>query len=526
MSMPYMQTIQLQDLRTRSAMRETSSSEFLGARLRQGFDWTTIKSGLQAAKLAAAEAGEDPLTEEQWLESPFWREDIKFDNFTPTRAKAYSEEFDRRRYDEWLIERGQPGAMVSVAGFGAMLAAQAFDPINYIPYVGLAGKAAKAARLARVANIAAKIQKGTRALGPVRGSMVLGASEAIAGTIVADAFIIPSLKAQGEDVGWTDFALDVLAGGIIGSAFGGVSGILKDKFRAGATKEDKISISRLLEKSISDTVVDAPVDVSSIKVKPSVNTLKTMSRLTPVGGKDADVILAGIDNLSGKINSKFADVNISKTKVKTKDVKNVVKNWLKTEGLSPDNIDRINISHIPAVLTNIKKWLKIANNAENGYNRSVQLGKVDLQNRWLKVRSDAVKKVEYWQQFDKESRVVLDDIFKKGDKPWWQVFSAKTDVTAKPFDATPEFSAEGKAYVKGATAPNPPVSTQVAQQAETMGIDPKTFEFPEMKEIEYIEKASGLSEGERSALAAADDEFRRAEKYSNAYKTAVRCVVR
>ncbi len=201
-----------------------ATGEFFGLQMGHSFERTTPGMVLEEARVTAAEVqagtfaptqqylddGMDPepvehphaLSEEEWRGSEWFRKGIDYrPDMTPQRARILSEVYDRRRHEEELLDRNSDTWGRKAIGFGAALLANLPDPVNFIPFVGPGAKGASiAVRAAR------------------------GAADAAIGTTMADALILPAAKARGDDVGWSDFALDLMFGAAIGGGVGGVAG--------------------------------------------------------------------------------------------------------------------------------------------------------------------------------------------------------------------------------------------------------------------------------------------------------------
>ena len=226
--------------------------EWLGAQAAEGFDRTTTGRYLEEKGIALEEAkagDSDPswslrhdaeamspgalrqafalkgwtqpapdhahaMTETDWKASPWYRKEISFrPDMTETRARIMAENFDRRRYREQILARGGEiynGAGDMALGFGAALLGSLPDPINFIPLSGGMAAARGAGTVGRALLTGAKT----------------GAVEGVASTALVDALVLPDLASRGEDVGFADLALDVLAGGVLGSVFGAAGGLL------------------------------------------------------------------------------------------------------------------------------------------------------------------------------------------------------------------------------------------------------------------------------------------------------------
>ena len=222
--------------------------EWLGAQVGAGFDRTTTARLMEAADIAVAEAdaGESDaawmlrraaadmgdgtwealtaaldfvnakgagaphthaMTEADWKASPWYRKEIPFrPDMTETRARIMAENFDHRRYRDALIARGAEvynGVGDMALGFGAMLLGGVPDPVNLLSLGGGMVAASRAATLG----------------GAMRAGAKAGAAEGALFTAVADAIVLPDLATRGEDVEFADFALDTIAGALLGGVF-------------------------------------------------------------------------------------------------------------------------------------------------------------------------------------------------------------------------------------------------------------------------------------------------------------------
>ena len=229
--------------RDMAASWRPSYGEWLGAQAAEGFDRTITGRYLEEKGIALAEmrAGDyDPdwslrnnetmspmerafvlkgwmppapdhahaMTEADWKASPWYRKEISFrPDMTATRARIMAENFDRRRYRERLLARGNElydDAEDMALGFGAGLLGSLPDPINLLPLGGGAVAGSGAATLGR------KLLRGAKA-GAVNGAV---------STAVSDALVLPDLASRGEDADFVDLLLDTLAGCFLGGVFG------------------------------------------------------------------------------------------------------------------------------------------------------------------------------------------------------------------------------------------------------------------------------------------------------------------
>ena len=136
---------------------------------------------------------------------------------TEQRAQITAEEYDKRQHDNAIMERTSTPVR-SALGFGAALIASLPDPINLVPVGGMAAKGAKL---------------GQRVLA--------GAKAGAVGTALADAVVLPSAQARGEDVGFGTMALDMTFGALFGGAIGAGGHWLHNKrVRSMAPQEESL----------------------------------------------------------------------------------------------------------------------------------------------------------------------------------------------------------------------------------------------------------------------------------------------
>jgi hypothetical protein len=186
-----------------------SFGEYLGAQVREGFWASTTGQFSAQARMRSGGENEQPLTAEEWRQSPHFRQSIPFDErITPTRARALAETFDANAYRRWLIDQRQAGILEGTAGFAAGIVGSIPDPINFIPFAGPAFRAAQVARF-----------------GTIGGRAIVGAAEAAIGTAAAQPFLVTSRRQFGDDVTLADAMMDIALSAFAGAAIGGAAGV-------------------------------------------------------------------------------------------------------------------------------------------------------------------------------------------------------------------------------------------------------------------------------------------------------------
>ncbi|MCP3941094.1 MAG: hypothetical protein GY710_06380 [Desulfobacteraceae bacterium] len=227
--------------------RTTPFTEYIGAKVQESFDWTTV--GAAGNYLSTMEDNEPAMTKDEWKQSDSYRKDIEFEDFSETQAQTYAELYDERQYNKSLIERS-PTGFRSVMGFGASLMTQFLDPVNYIPFVGIGSKLGVGGK-AIVAG--AKGYVGRRA--------AVSAIDAFIGTAITEPFIAHELNKQGENITFNQIALDMIFAPVVGATFGAVGGGLTA--RKALRQENRLKAGNMMEKSLVDDDLDMAVDVSA-----------------------------------------------------------------------------------------------------------------------------------------------------------------------------------------------------------------------------------------------------------------------
>jgi hypothetical protein len=210
-----------------AAERETGFGQYLGAKVSLGFDYSiagrvgealTEPQGLKpysdefgSTIVPSPGPGRTPLDEESWKTGRHFRKGLSYEEgLTEELAEARARAFDRRRWRDSLIARYQGGLPGQTVGFGAAMLGGAASPENFLPFVGPGMRAAAVARL-----------------GVIGGRAATSAADALLGTALADAVVLPDLARRGEDVGIADLALDLALGAVLGSVLGTGAGVLE-----------------------------------------------------------------------------------------------------------------------------------------------------------------------------------------------------------------------------------------------------------------------------------------------------------
>jgi hypothetical protein len=149
------------------------------------------------------------LAEDDWKASPWYRPGVPWDPaMTEARARAIAEEADDRTYRRWLIAQSPDSLWRGALGFGAELAVQFANPVNYVPVLGPATRAALAARLGVVAGRAAAATAENVALSAALAPVFYGGRAKL-----------------GDDTAFADVVLDLTLAGAFGAVLGAGHGL-------------------------------------------------------------------------------------------------------------------------------------------------------------------------------------------------------------------------------------------------------------------------------------------------------------
>ena len=587
------------ELGIRPHIRETGFGEYVAAKFSEGLDWTFLKRAWDELQVLTAEQPEDitgdffqaltgepkRLTEDEWRDSEYFREDIPYqENMSEARAGSYSDNYDMRRFRDSLIDKSPVGGR-SIIGFGAMLAAQALDPINYIPMLGAAGKARMIAKL-----------------GKMGGRVSIGASEAMLGAMATEPYLIHSLAAQGEDVGWTDAVVDIIFSAGIGSLFGGGSALLRKRrlnnTRKRVAKSDRQQMALSLEKALADTDLHDPVDVGKIADTDArarltgliadeskyfdIEEPEAWFRLEQVEGtdtyklnakpEDIGTLKTAIDELSGGAPGQRVKVEyFGPDEGEFVGHSSTYPDWFRNQGWSAkegiaalekamkgEALTARQADIVEAAGRSIEEMERgamirkaedieaepreIADMEAKDYYQLVRTLKeegyatAEIEQAW-KDHAEAhraesfenIKKELEAQGFRTEEGEINDAIdqamreIEEQDRAW---FSRETLET--PFRDEPDFRIEPvddppdlREVEAGLKQPD-----TVESIADDMEIDLRTGDFPELEEIKNLRESGKLLKEEINLLALADENIKKATKYEKAFKVAADCATR
>ena len=216
----------------------------------------------EAQQRKSEEYSRDAMSEEAYKSSPYYREGVQWDRgMSQDRAAAIAEAYDAKRVREHFA------SLRPVTAFVGNFAGQAVDPINYIPIAGPAVRAAAATRF-----------------GIIGGRMAVGALDAAVNTAVASAATYDIRRGLGDEITWQSTLSDIAMSALIGSAFGGIGGLL-EKRRLGklnaAQKEAAARMATLQNVQTARAALNEAIDglVRGEDVSLSANSMERIQRI-------------------------------------------------------------------------------------------------------------------------------------------------------------------------------------------------------------------------------------------------------
>ena len=261
-----------QDIMVRQAFQQNVPS--LGRIFKESvsfaFNDNTFIHGADYAETIDEQNAQNPLTEEQYKESPYARKGLGWhEGITEVQARVLSERYDREAFYGQYTQNVGAFNPARIAG---LIVGGIPDPINYIPYVGILGKVSRVARLLHKMPV----------LGMAANSMI--------SQTAFETAKYTSIAQMGGDVNYKAAIMDVAIAGLIGSGagllFGGVgskSGLQKrigqsdfsnDLVVAGVFNVDGIPVSNRGQALI--TSVDDPINtLTSPTIKPEPPITRT-----------------------------------------------------------------------------------------------------------------------------------------------------------------------------------------------------------------------------------------------------------
>ena len=191
---------------------DPSLSVIFGESLMEGF--RDLTPALAKSLTELKYAGGAVYSEEEWNNSEFFREGLKFDEgMTEGQARLLAERSDQnQRYADLMARTSFGGAAV---GFGGLLVGSIPDPINFIPWLGMVKKGKQIHTLLKATSRAKAIRKG-------------GVEAAVGATVFQPLYGVEKVSYQ-EEYDYQMALMDIGISAGIGSAFGGLFGKVHPK---------------------------------------------------------------------------------------------------------------------------------------------------------------------------------------------------------------------------------------------------------------------------------------------------------
>jgi hypothetical protein len=250
------------------------------------------------------------IKEKDWnKDNPLYREGIAWQpDMTEIRARIYAEDYDERMRRRELIARGKEEYGFfkgTVPGFFAGMLGTLPDPINLIPF-GAGANLAKAGALSAIR---------------------MGAISGAAANLAVDAFVLPSLKERGDDVGFANLALDMVFGALLCGALGGAGYGLSRLAGRGKTPEAsetpftptetaRMNMHGKDRQIALDAFEDAALSVSRGE---AVDVGRVLEGTTTINKAQVEALVQALEN------AEFTDVNFGRLRADYKEALNAIR---------------------------------------------------------------------------------------------------------------------------------------------------------------------------------------------------------
>jgi hypothetical protein len=561
---PRRSAITPEELANTIANRPTPAGEYLGAVTEQSFDYSIPGTIYNESQVPTDDRMVDPnqkigrappkyvrtktpiLSEDEWHESPYFRETIPYDGrMTEARAKAKAEIYDADQYNSWLRQNREMGAGTAAMAVIGSLAGAAPDPTNYIPVFGPAFKAASAGRAANIL-----LRAGTQAF------------DAAAVTAAVSPMIAQSRRSFGDDVGFADILLDIGLSAALGGAFGGAVG-WRERLPSYHPELAQSALQALGEGA------EAVARGDAINVGPAVRVIEGNKRKALLGGTsigrgetfiperpkgptvnarsplDVDIPAMKRDGTEMVFdNPKAADKAVANAKrqgidlavtdlgdgtyrITQKATVEVLDDFVdqKAAEAAAKRIppkQRQGIEVVPMVNERGETRFALA--------RGLSPSQANMVRANPEMMKQAVARAEERASIPEAKpypTMVLDAFTNKAEPaapayPWMQrgeVVAQRNDTVAPVVSGTtPQVAARAEASIgKKATT---------KEEAEAAGVNHETGDFPELEDIKRLMKGGQMSPTEVQTMKEFDNLIQRADSYAKAYDAAAFCLAR
>lgn len=485
----------------------------------------------------AQDSEPEQLSEDEYKSSAFYRAEIPWDaGMTKARAEALASWYDAKKVREFYSEK-RP-----FASFLGYLGGQALDPINYIPVAGPLVKGAAVARL-----------------GVVGGHIATASLDAAANTAAFGLTTAGARRAYGDDVSWQSTVSQIATAALIGAAFGGLSGGLAKRAQARldavrteaqrriqtlrSTQEARIA----LNEAVDGLASKGEVELTPNAVEPLALISARLERTVAVSDDAIDFLKSNL-RLFGYTDDELA--RMSETQVRASHA--AAQAVLKTQQFRETGIYD---SHAWAEDAALRQEIEADLAAGN-----IVLPKNPTPFRPMstdRVASEDIDEILEWAAGDlgvpvTDSRVrphaiqslrdaIADgrqtitnpetmrrirneDLLARLEAPGGTFEMAGAPRVTPAVDTTaarPDPTPEGRAEAEVATG-KPDDMKAVASQYR---VDPETGAYPEEADLKQLETEGRLTDGDKEALEAANENYANGDAWGKALRAAVSCLI-
>ena len=473
---------------------------------------------VRRARQQRVDAYQPPMSEEEYKQSRFYRDDLKFEQgLTPARAEALANQYDAQKTRDFYAQK-RP-----IAAFIGGLVGQALDPINYIPIFGESVVAANVGRF-----------------GVVGGRALTSSADAIANTAIFGALSYPIREKMGDDITWQSTISELAMAGLIGGAFGSIHGLVGAR-KARLQLEAREKLATLKNVQASRVALNDAIDGMA---KNGEVVLSEASEELVQEVANVDVPRVSIDRISRDMApEKFDRLDTLDQVYETNaaEIDRLQAEMMDNERFGPTRAKMIEADQIATKIESLQESVQRASSDKERSSIGQQVKK--QQNRLreaLKSIDDAeVQEIERLDDALAARRLAqekvipereaiqaeTDQIRKQASKQYWDAAIAEERAKPKvkqPVKTEPEAQAEVAAQKVEQTAKRPEATPEMAEQFR---VDPETGNFAEMDELDVLIAEGRVTEEELATLAQADEVMTSAKAYSEAVKSFAGCAI-
>ncbi|MGN6773251.1 MAG: hypothetical protein ACTHJQ_25905 [Rhizobiaceae bacterium] len=526
------------ELRDTTLPQEPQSTQESIMQTAEGLLPLRLFSAIRGAK-ALTQQPSPLLSEDDYKASTYFREGVPWDKgMTEARAAALADAYDTNQVRSFYAQK-RP-----ITAFFGNLAGQAIDPINYVPIAGEAVAAANVARFGRI---------GGRAL--------TASADAMANTAIAGLASAPVRAEFGDDVSWQTTLTQIGMAGLIGAAFGGVSGVIGRRADAKALTEATDSLSTLenvhksriaLNDAIDGMVRDGEVRLSDTSAGyltdtlSSLNPARSPNLFAPLERTD----LYGTTAVGRLIDNRPVHVQDFETMVRNDVLSNnpdLAERYRAAEANFQAAQERAAAIEEPLNARTVADTAELIDPASADRLRAIEDDLAKSPSR-AKTQALEAERETIVQSLGPDALAKAENDFRIG--PTKQAKQARKALAAARQDfskvrreadliaASNVTVQRVRNMVPDMTVPQRAPEPAVAEAAKRVGkpeasremaeqyrVHPETGDFPEMADIEQMRQSGRLTAEDEAGLSEAEDTFKQATGYGEALKAFSRCEI-